>query len=251
MNLTSIVIAVLVPVILGLLPKLIPFIPAPNENFSPIDILEKRYRKWYILGNIIIFPVMIISVIAVYFILDLLSERFLNEFNDHLLILKTEPTLFGLPAIFIGIFLAAGIMMFFTIIIMKDNVAEYLYYENIKSGYHITKLLKYMAFSIIPLMIIISVLCLDTYAVIYPDKIVINEFSTLTSKTYHYTQISSIKESSEILNTEKPTGYQLVFSDGYKWDSNSELYKYDKKQQDVLAELLLKFRNDQLKPNEN
>ena len=95
-----------------------------------------------------------------------------------------------------------------------------------------------MAFIIVPIMMVLSVLWMDSYSIFYKDRILINDFSTLTDSTYQYTDITSVQGKEKEYDSVTMKGYVIVFSDGYEWNSLGDLYRYDEKQQEQLGKLI-------------
>ena len=249
MNISSVAAAVLTPVIMGYLLKSFPVEENPDD-FPAFAKLEERWGRVYWISNITALPAMVVGVYLTWLILVLLAKSTAADTTDALIVYQSSEFMQLLPAIFVGIFATAAVLLTVSkLLLSKEQLREFIYYQHMKSGGNSLKLLARMAMVIVPLSLLLSILLAGQYALFQQDKIVINRFTSLQEKHYKYSDIQSIEHS--IINSEA-TGeesdpsyrYTLNFSDGKNWDTNSaETLDSTPEKDESLADFLQKKTN--------
>ncbi|MCK5616861.1 hypothetical protein KAR91_84145, partial [Candidatus Pacearchaeota archaeon] len=141
MNLGSIAAATLTPVIIGYLLKSFPIDLKP-EDFPSKAELNKRWGKQYKIMSFASLPVMAFGVYLTWLILVFLTKMTAVDTSDAVLAYLPNDFMQLLPAVFLGIFFTAAVMLGSErLLANKERLREFIYYQQLKSGGNSRKLL--------------------------------------------------------------------------------------------------------------
>jgi hypothetical protein len=186
------IIPLIAPLVVTLLSIFFPFKASQGKAAVDFNTLHLKYQKWELFALIPLF--VFVPLMAFLF-----GELFLNLYK--LLAVVKEDTLYLIQQEEDAWFVVGGIFSFGLIgfpmtflyqILLKDKYQEYTLYTNIKHGFDGFKIFKPMAWTFCFIATILLFLITDYYIVVNNEKIVLNELSSLSEKSYHFNEIESI-----------------------------------------------------------
>jgi hypothetical protein len=217
-------IALIVPLILGILAKIMPY-KAPhyvgNQDFA---LLKAQYQKWEFFSIVILFTILPAMTYA--FGKLFVSMYHLFSDGDPNIVFNIVPNhlMWCLPGCILAFALIGYPLDFIYRFILRDRYEDYLIFTNLKHGFDGMRLLRPLSWILGTVAIILIILMSDYSIKIYPDKLIQNDFVGFDKKTYQFDQIKSISFIQN-LKTEKglePNPYYLIrFNDNSFWNTNT------------------------------
>jgi len=109
-------------------------------------------------------------------------------------------------------------MMIVNKIVLKENLNEYIIYNNLKSGFKSIKVVKHMGYFFMCFGLLGYCFLWNYNIKIYKDKMIIHLFLSVNDKSYKYDQIKSVS----FIKNETPHPL-IIFKDGMDWDFQNGL----------------------------
>lgn len=202
--------------------------PAAAKD-NPLSHLTLRSYQWV---NLIVAPIFILSMLGLAVVwavvFDYLGQARARSFPSGVFVFKPAVywAIFGVPAIFMGIFSAIGIMEVLTRILVGRNYTEYSHWAQARLGQarqqRFTRRFYFFAWFLGGALAIWTVLCMNWYVRLTENEIAIKPLFGITEKVYPYNRIEQIVLTSHswVQNEAIPgEGLHLRFDDGQKWST--------------------------------
>lgn len=217
----------------GLFKKLSPVSSSTYITDQTIKELSKKYLKYDLLQiGLLLFLTLLLTVVF-YNLFLWLSDFRVSLFENTIFAVKSYRAGLIIASLFTAMLTASMLLVYSGKLILKNNWAEYLAYNNFKYGFNYERIttLVIKCFAVITSILII--LTFDYFTVFRTDNIILNGFFSLGNKTYLY---SDIKDISDVQKCKAPNGnilqdrhFLIEFKDGETWNSKESGYAvYDK-----------------------
>lgn len=235
--------SVLSALIFLLLPLLFPGKPKPVKDYDKLLLVnEYKYKIYEVFSLIPLF--FITGVICYVFYLlgnDVQQVYFRSREADFAIY---PPASFWLaPGMCFGIGLLMPPMELLYRLMLKEEYPVYLEYTNRKYGFDGYKVVRFLGRGCLLAGVVISVLGLGWFKEIKGDKIIIDDFDSLTPQVYTMQQIESVthyayKRNSKGEAVAEPH-YKIRFSDGRVWDTSRNFHEVSQEKYDAIVAHLL------------
>ena len=231
--------AIGVPIVFALLRKVksLRHVPDATKDFGQ---LQKEYGKWEVAATCLFIFFATLIGFALWQSLVLLAELLASRLGHNVFLILQPGVALALPSIFLAIFLA-GIPLHFLYLRLlgPERYAQYIEYGNQKLGVNSWKLLRHMAYVIVPLCVIFTALTLDSYVRITESKIGINPFFGIGEKEYSFEDVRNLKL---VKSFKAPNGnivyrpyFVISFADGTEFNFHKTLFDTNIKEQERIA----------------
>lgn len=198
----------------GLLSRLAAFTPDPTK-YPPLEELQQRWGRFNIKASIALLPAGAAIIYTVWRALTFFSESRLPDKSNVIYIETTEPALLFLVAFFLGLFMTMPVMLGVLRLILQDRLDEFIYYDNLNSGTDWYKILRIGSFTVVPLLLFLSVMLCDSYIYYYRDRVLYNALLSHGETVYENRDIKAFEyyyyDGEE--NNSK-VSYELTIKDG-------------------------------------
>lgn len=226
-------------IVVGLLAALlrqIPFIqPEPSSlRQSDLPRLTARYGKWDIAARFSFLAGLIASTWGAYVVLTLMAQSVQSLGPKPLFQYTIPASVYLLPAIGVGLLVAALVVDGLLRLVLKHDYDEYVAY--LDSRYEVSN--KNVSLLILFVLLLGCAILIPqmmrTHASFFPEEIRIRTFSSLNEYTQNYsdiTKLSIVEESRESSGkSQNQRHFRIHFSDGKEWTSpsasNQDALKY-------------------------
>ncbi len=198
----------------------------PDEQWKHLTL---RSYQWV---NLIVGPIFIVSMlglaVAWAWLFDLLGDAHARTFPPGVFVFKPAVywAIFGVPAIFLGIFSSIGIMEVLTRILVGRRYTEYSHSAQARLGQvrqqRISRLFFFFAWFLGGLLAIWVLLAMNWYVRLTDNEIAIKPLFGIKEQVYPYNRILQIvlTSHSRVKNEDIPgEGLHLRFDDGRTWST--------------------------------
>jgi hypothetical protein len=198
----------------------------PDEEWKHLTL---RSYQWV---NLIVAPIFIVSMlglaVAWAWVFDLLGEAHARTFPPGVFVFKPAIywAIFGVPAIFLGIFSSIGVMEVLTRILVGRRYTEYSHWAQARLGQarqqRLGKRFFFFAWFLGGVLAIWTLLAMNWYVRLTDDAIAIKPLFGIKEQLYPYNRIQQIvlTSHSRVKNEAIPSeGLHLRFDDGQTWST--------------------------------
>ena len=234
--------AIVVPMLFAFVRKIksLRHVPDPSKDFNQ---LSEEYGKWEKLAPFLLIIFGAVIGLALWKSFVLLAELQLSRLGDSEFLVYDPSVALTLPALFLAIFLSAvPIHLLYLRLLGAKRYAEYTEYGNQKSGINSWRLLRYMAYVIIPVCVLFTFLVLDSYLIVTKSRIGVNSFFGVGETEYTFDEVEFL---SQVKSYKAPNGniiYQpyfvIGFKDGAEFNFHRTIHDADIKTQEELVYFL-------------
>ncbi len=234
--------AIALPIAFALLRKIKELRHVPNST-KDFGKLKKEYGNWEKLASVLLIFFATTIGLALWKSFIVLANFQSSRF-DHSEFLIYQPSFaLAIPSLFLAILLSSIPMHFLYLWLLgPTRYAEYTEYENQKSGVDSRKLLRHMAYVIVPSCIIFTFLVLESYVNITALKIKVNSFFDLYECEYSFEEIKFLKH---VKSFKAPNGniihkpYCIIgFTDGSNINFHKTLHEISIKEQEEILQFI-------------
>lgn len=243
--------AVAVPVVMGLIGKVRSLQPVVKSEKS-FEQLAKEYSKWEFFALIPFFIFWPSIGFLVWYFLDLVSKNIVSNLGESVFVFPPTTAVWGLPAIFMSIFLSVVPMHFLYLSLLgKQRYSEYTEYGNIKHNMDSWKVLKYMAYICVPVCVVFSCLALGSYIRVTDSSFISNDMLSFGERSHDFDEIHSIELTKSFKapngNIVRRSYYAIKFEDGYVYDFDNSMSEIDFEKQQEIISFITKGSSDLVK----
>jgi len=215
--------------------------PASHKTFEQLKL---EYSKWELFGSLFY---ILFSVVIGFFIWILLKYSYavtMSNFDSSIFLIAQPTVSWALPSIFLSIFLSAIPMHYLlSYLLGKERYSEYTEYGNQKFQVNSWKLVRYMAYIMVPICILFTTMAFNNYVRVSNDYFIVNEFFSLSEKKYRFDDVKDIEL---IKSFEAPNGnvvrnpyYVIYFNDGNDYNFHKTLQDLNLSQQKEICNYLV------------
>ena len=223
--------AITVPIVFALLRNTKTLSHSPNTVKS-FEQLKAEYEKWELLALPLFLLFATIIGLALWQLFSLISDLQKAHLGGGMFLVYDPSLGLLLPPIFLAIFLSAVPMHFLYLRLLgPERYAEYTEYGNQKAGINSWKVLRYMAYVLVPVCIMGVVLSLDSYLKVTESDIRLNSFFGIGEQEYSFKEVRQLKL---VKSFQAPNGnivrnpYLIfAFSDGNEINFHQTLFATD------------------------
>jgi hypothetical protein len=202
--------------------------PATRDDTELSHLTLHSYRWVHSFLSLVFIVTMLGMGLAWGFVFHYLGEARARSFPSGTFVFKPSiyGAIFGVPAIFLGIFSTMGIMEILTRILLGRRYTEYSYWAQARLGQvrqqRISRRFFFFAWFLGGLMAIWALLAMNWYVRLTDDAVAIKPLFGLSEHVYPYNRIQQIVLTSHSLvkNQAIPgEGLHLRFEDGQTWST--------------------------------
>jgi len=234
--------AIGVPVVFALI-RYVKTLQYTGTSAKDLDQLKEEYGTWEILGSFLMLTIAAVIGVALWQLFLFLAELQSSRLSGSQFLIFQPSVGLVLPAIFLAIFLSAIPMHFLYLRLLgPERYEEYTHFTNQKVGIDSWKLLRAMAWVMVPLCIIFTFLSLDSYVRVTENGIGVNSFFGVGERGYSFDEIEQIKL---VKSFEAPSGdivrrpyFIFAFSDGDEINFHRTIHELSLKEQDEITRYL-------------
>ncbi|WP_276497857.1 hypothetical protein [Pontibacter litorisediminis] len=235
--------SVLSAVIFLLLPFLFPATPKPVRDYDKLLLVNEYKYKIYEVFSLIPLFFFTGAICYVFYLLgnDVQEVYFRGREADFAIY---PPASFWLaPGMCFGIALFMPPMELLYRLMLKEEYPVYLEYTNRKYGFDGYKVVRFLSRGCLLAGVVISVLGLGWYKEIKGERIVVDDFGSLSPQEYTMQQVESITHYEYKRNAknevEAEPHYKVRFSDGRVWDTSDNFHEVSQEEYSAIMAYLL------------
>jgi len=200
-----------VRLVFRLFARLFPFRPPPGKEHVTAAQLRPEYRRWEIITVLLLFacaPFMIWGVKAA-LTAWLPPPATPTGALEHVTI---DPMFYLLPAIFLGIILAAVPVVLLLFLMLRGRFPEYILYGNLLAGFDTVKIWEWLAGIVAVGALLLAHGAANVHLTLFADRIELQNFGSRHATSIPASQIkAAFVDQNEVL--------QLRFVDGTSWST--------------------------------
>lgn len=206
------------PVTLGvfrLLARLFPYRPPADKKHLTLTVLKPQFARWEIGITAMLFVFAPLTIWLAKLAFDAgfppppLPAGALAQSS-------ADRYFYFLPAILLGLVLAAAPVMFVARVWLGTQFADYLHYGNLLVGFDTVKIWKAMSIGV---LVFSAAVCAGAGVMrltLFPDHLELRRFARARAEIRPYTQIAAV--------TQLPSGpITIAFTDGSTWSTTDDL----------------------------
>lgn len=215
--------------------------PASHKTFEQLKL---EYSKWELFGSLFFILFCVIIGFSTWGVLQYLYTVTISKFEPSIFLI-TQPTVsWALPSIFLAIFISAIPMHFLLLWLLgEERYSEYTEYGNQKFQVNSWKLVRYMAYIMVPICILFTTMAFNNYVRVNNEYFIVNEFFSFSEKKYKFDEVKNI----ELVKSFKaPNGdvvrnpyYVIYFNDDNYYNFHKTLQDLDLSQQKDICDYLV------------
>ncbi len=211
------------------------------ESGKSLPELAAEYGPYERLSTLLSILLMALIAGPLWFGLDLGYSQHLASLPSGRFLLALPPILWLLPALFVALFVSALPLRFLlTRALGSRRYAEFVEYNDRKHGVDSWRLYRYLAYVLLPLCLILTLMAFDSYTRIDEKGIVVNEYLGFGERFYRFEEVEAIWQ---IATGRDETGaarphFVIRFRDGREFDFYRSLLELDRGQQRAIIEYL-------------
>ena len=234
--------AIAVPILMGLLRNVGGLKHSQNSK-KTLEELTVEYRGWEKFASFLFIIFAAAIGFAIWKGLNALSTLQISHMEESVFLIPPPSITWGLPSLFLAIFLSAIPLHYLYLTLLgKQRYAEYTEYNNQKHGLNSWKLLRYMAYVIIPICFAFTFLSLDTYSRVTNSSFIVNRFLSVGEAEYTF---SDIKKIELVKSFKAPNGnivrkpyYSIEFADNTSYNFHKSMHNLNFDQQKEIIEYI-------------
>jgi hypothetical protein len=204
----------------------------PRETTDALDHLTLRSYQWV---NLVVLPVFLVSMLGLAILwavlFNFLAEQHARTFPPGVFLFTPAVywAVFGVPAVFLGIFTTAGILEPFVRILLGRRYAEYCYWEQARRGLSgpagvqlYGRRFKLFAWLLGVLMAAWVVLAMNWYVRFTEEAIAIQPLFGIKERVYPYNRVQQVVLTTHVVvkrDVIPREGLHLRFDDGQTWST--------------------------------
>lgn len=191
--------------------RLFPFRPPPGKESVTAAQLRPQYRRWEIATVVLLFACAPFTIWGAKRLLTALYPRPSTPAGalQHVTI---DPMFFLLPAIFLGLILAAAPVMGLLYLMLRRRFSEYLLYGNLLAGFDATKIWWWLAVIFAAISLGLAYGAAHAHLTLFPDRIELENFGAHQAKSI---PVAAVKSATVDANGV----LRLGFVDGTTWST--------------------------------
>jgi hypothetical protein len=202
-----------------------------NDKDSLFENLKNNYSKFEAFDSLINYVVLPLMAFGIGQLLIRFYET--TVYVDKNIVFQILPHgLWYFPATLFAITLLKFPRILIFKLILKNKYDDFIKYLNLKEGYDTQKVITFISLCFGLFSIIIAFLVYDYSIKIFDDKIVKNDFLSITGKSYKFDQINTI---SEVKDSKSDNIYHIVkFNNGENWDTDNSVLNDNKREPEFI-----------------
>ncbi|MCC9165981.1 hypothetical protein [Pontibacter harenae] len=226
-------------VVFLLIGALFPHKTKPIQDYEMLVSINKRkYMLYEALSVIPLFFFVGIICYGIYLLGNDIQEIYLRGRETDFAIYPPD-TFWLAPGLCFGFGLILRPMEFLYYLLLREEYDVYIEYTNRKHGIDGYKVMRPLCAICVVAGIVVSFLALGWYKEIKGDKIVIDDFTSLTPQEYTIQDIVSITHYEQQLNAEGVARtdpyYKIAFTDGRVWDTSYNFHEVSDEKADAIV----------------
>ncbi len=242
------------PLIIGLLGRVSSLKPDSTSG-KTFEELTQEYSRWEQLGAVLYIIVTVLIAFVLWKGLDLFYQIVVSFVEPSEFLIMQPSITWALPAMFLSMFISVvPLHHLFLALMGSHRYAEYTEYGSRKLGFDSWKLMRHLAYIIVPACMAFIILSLDSYARVTNSGFVVNRFFGLGESRYRFDDLRTI----ELTRSFKaPNGkivrdpyYSIGFGDGTEYDFHSAMHDQSIDQQQQIANYLSWYSRTQIVVND-
>ncbi|OKL39146.1 hypothetical protein [Pontibacter flavimaris] len=243
--------SVLSALIFLLLPLLFPSKPKPVKDYDKLLLVnEYKYKIYEVFSLIPLFFFTGVICYAFYLLGNDVQEVYFRGREANFAIYP--PASFWLvPGMCFGIGLLMPPMELLYHLMLKEEYPVYLEYTNRKYGFDGYRVVRFLGRGCLLAGVLVSVLGLGWYKEVKGDKIVINDFGSLTPQAYTMQDVTSVTHYKYKQNSkgevEAEPHYRIRFSDGRVWDTSDNFHEVSEEKYRAIVSYITSNANLELR----
>ncbi len=191
--------------------------PDPRKPFAE---LERKYARWELWS--VPLSLLLVSLLggAFWFVLQVIYLRRIDALEPSLLTLALPALAWVPPALFFAIFAAAvPLHLIYRLLLGRRRYAEYTEFGNQKFRLDSARLFRYLANSMLPLCLGLTLLAFDCYARVTERELIVNGYLDFGETRHRFDEIIRIERVEATGGTSaRDAHYVLSFTDGAVFD---------------------------------
>ncbi len=219
---TMISLSIGLPIIMALIRKL-KVLQYDSYTTKSFEELREQYSGWDKFGRILYILIAIALGFIIWKALVFIDSLRIPDADSGALFFSTPESFWAILAIFLSLFLALVPWHYLLLTLLgKQDYTEFVEYGNqLSGGVDSWKLARYMGYVFISIVIVFTLLALDSYLIATSQKVVINRFFSAGENAYKLSDIKYITQTQKIGGS--PPIFKIGFSDGSRYDLQKTL----------------------------
>lgn len=223
--------AIGVPLVLTLLRNIKSLKHTPRGN-KELDQLRKEYGRWEARAYCLSITFIAIITFSLWSILTLVADLHESRLDDGVFLIYEPSIALVISSFFLAITMSdIPIRYLYSRVMGPERYAEYIEYGNRKHGINSDKVLRYMAYFIVPVSVLFSLMSLDSYMKVTSSEVLVNNFFSTGVSRYSFSDIEYLRL---VKSFEAPNGsivrehYAIIrFNDGNEFNFHKTLHDSD------------------------
>ncbi len=209
----------------GIAQYLSPIYEEDFDNSKSFAELEKKYRKsdwWAILYLFTFVP--LLTILLGWIFQRIAQVRNILFFMDYERICSPEFAAWCVLGLAWAFYLLFPFFHWFSQKVLKINLTEYYQYSDLRYGFDNRVVGKWLGTFLLAIALLATPIFFNTYTIFYPQRILVNQYTTLKAKDYQYAQIEALLKvnffqapNGDIKNSPK---YIILWKEGNDWNPN-------------------------------
>ncbi|WP_266204111.1 hypothetical protein [Pontibacter kalidii] len=235
--------SIVTAVIFLLLHVLFPHRPKPIKDYDKLLLVNEHKYKIYEIFSLIPLFFFISAICYVFYLLgnDVQAIYFRSREAD--LAIYPPASFWLVPGLCFGFGLIIPPMEFLYRLMLQEEYEVYTAYTNRKHGFDGYRAMRFLCMGCVTAGVILSFLGLGWYKEVRDDKIIIDDFGSLSPQEYSLQEIESITHFQQNTTAkgvaEVEPHYKIIFSDGRTWDTSDNFHEVGEEKYQAIVEYIL------------